>query len=75
MDNTVGSSSSNFCNFSNRVKDARILGLWYADGYHRTSSIGLSSIDSDLIKDFSEFLAGLLGLNRLRLRVYHSKLI
>lgn len=71
MDNTVGSSSSNFCNFFNCVKDAYILGLWCADGYHRTSSIGLSSIDYSAIKKFTEFLSGLFDLSRLRLRVYH----
>lgn len=70
----MGSSNFSFCDFSESVKHAYILGLWCADGYHRTSSIGLSSIDEDLIKIFSNFLSTLLGHDRLRLRVYHSKL-
>jgi len=70
MDNTVGSTNTDFCNFSNSVSDAYISGLWCADGYHRTSSIGLSNTDKALIKRFSEFLLTLLPKERLKLRIY-----
>lgn len=70
MGNTVGSTSTDFCNFPRSEIDAYIIGLWCADGYHRTSSIGLSNVDSDLIKEFSEFLLQLFPKNRLKLRVY-----
>ncbi len=75
MDNTVGSTNSNFCNFRNNKYHAYFLGLWCADGYHRTSSIGLSNINEGLILKFSIFLPKLLNKNRLRLRVYHHEKI
>ena len=56
MGNTVGSTSTNFCNFFSNEKDAYILGLWCADSYWWASSIGLSNTDSDLIERFREFL-------------------
>lgn len=75
MDNTVGSTNSNFCNFRNNQHHAYFLGLWCADGYHRTSSIGLSNINEELILKFSNFLTELLNKDRLRLRVYHHNKI
>ena len=75
MDNTVGSTNSNFCNFRNNKYHAYFLGLWCADGYHRTSSIGLSNTNEDLILKFSNFLTKLLSKDRLRLRVYHHERI
>lgn len=56
MDNTVGSTSTNFCNFISSKKDAYILGLWCADKYWWSSSIGLSNTDSDLLAIFRKFL-------------------
>lgn len=47
-----------------------ILGLWCADGYHRTSSVGLSNINVKLIKRFMRYLLSLFDEDRLRLRVY-----
>ena len=47
-----------------------ILGLWCADGYHRTSSIGLSNIKTKLIQRFAKYLRNLFDEDRLRLRVY-----
>ena len=70
MDNTVGSSSASFCNFPNSIKDHYILGLWCADGYHWTSSIGLSSIDRALIQKFREFLLKLFPEQRIKLYQY-----
>src|SRR3989338_2638751 len=75
MGNTVGSSNSNFCNFKKDPHHAYILGLWCADGYHRSSSIGLSSINREMIRIFSKFLITILNKERLRLRIYHSKII
>lgn len=60
---------------SNRQKtliDSYILGLWGADGYHRTSSIGLTSVSPELIKRFYLFLITNFSLLRIRLRVYSN---
>jgi len=72
MGNTVGNSSVRFCNFYTSPDRAYLLGLWCADGYHRTSSIGLSNSDPDLIKRFADFLEGLFEPKRLKLRIYQS---
>jgi len=56
MGNTVGSTGTNFCNFFSNWKDAYILGLWCADGYWWSSSIGISNTDSDLVNKFRKFL-------------------
>ena len=70
MDNTVGSPSAGFCNFPKLIEDYYILGLWCADGYHWTSSIGLSSIDLALIQKFRNFLSGLFSKDRIKLDQY-----
>ena len=70
MGNIVGSTNTDFCNLPTSKTDAYIIGLWCADGYHRTSSIGLSNTNLDLIKKFSEFLLSLFPKERLKLRVY-----
>src|SRR3990167_9889863 len=70
MGNTVGNSSAGFCKFSSNPIHAYILGLWCADGYHRTSSIGLSNTDERLVHAFYQFFLKLFDKNRLRLRVY-----
>src|SRR3989338_11196080 len=51
-------------------EDAYILGLWCADGYHRSRSIGLSNTDVSLIRRFSEYLLRRFPKERLRLRSY-----
>lgn len=51
-------------------EEAYILGLWCADGYHRTSSFGLSNINLALIERFSKYLLDIMPRERLRLRVY-----
>src|SRR4030042_3015654 len=56
MGNTVGSTNTNFCNFFSKAEDAYILGLWCADKYWWSSSIGLSNVDIDLISRFKKFL-------------------
>ncbi len=66
----MGSSSTSFCNFPKSINDYYILGLWCADGYHWTSSIGLSSIDRALIQKFREFLLKLFSEERIKLYQY-----
>ena len=70
MGNTVGSANTDFWHLTTK-KDAYILGLWCADGYHRTSSIGLSNTDSDLIEKFSEFFVKIFSKDRVKTRVYY----
>jgi hypothetical protein len=57
MGNTVGSSRANFCNFCCSKEDSYILGIWCADGYWWSSSIGLSNTDQDLLRRFRKFLS------------------
>ena len=75
MGNTVGNSSTNFCNFYEHHDHAYALGLWCADGYHRSSSIGLSNISPDLIEKFRLFLVSIFPQDRLRLRIYRPEII
>ena len=70
MGNTVGSANSDFWNLKTK-DDAYIVGLWCADGYHRTSSIGISNTDTDLIEKFKEFFLKFLTAERLKLRIYN----
>ena len=70
MGDTVGSASTDFCKLVIDKNVAYAIGLWCADGYHRTSSIGLSNTDPDLIHTFSEFLLGLFPQERLKIRIY-----
>ena len=69
--NTVGSTSTNFCNFFSNEKDAYILGLWCADGYWWSSSIGLSNTDSDLIGLFRKFLRRFFPEKRIKFNRNH----
>ena len=64
--NTVGSSNTNFCSFNTHKEDAYILGLWCADSYWWSSSIGLSNTDHDLIERFRRFLMKLFPKERIR---------
>jgi hypothetical protein len=71
MGNPVGRTNTTFCNFC-KSEDAYILGLWCADGYHRTSSIGLTSVDKELIGFFRSFLKKGFPENRIKMRTYSS---
>lgn len=51
-------------------KHSYILGLWGADKYVRTSSLGLSNTDIRLITIFKDFLLDEFPLERIRLRIY-----
>src|SRR3989338_357676 len=75
MDNTVGSISTDFCNLQILNEErAYIVGLWCADGYHRTSSIGLSNTNTDLIEKFSDFLLKFFPQERIKIRTYNPDL-
>lgn len=50
--------------------EAYALGLWCADSYWRSSSIGLSNVEPELIIRFARYLSRVLGPDRLRLRIY-----
>ena len=73
MGNTVGSINVNklLSKLLSTSEGAYILGLWCADGYHRTSSIGLSNKDEELIEKFALFLLKVFSKDRLRVRVYY----
>ncbi len=70
MGNTVGSSNLHFWNFWEKKDGSYILGLWCADGYHRTSSIGISNNNLDIINRFHTFLLGSFEKDRIKVRVY-----
>ena len=68
----MGSVNTDFCDlFRSDASTAYAIGLWCADGYHRTSSIGLSNTDQDLIEKFSQFLLRAFPKERLKLRLYY----
>ena len=71
MGNTVGSSNLRFWDQFVEVLDFYCLGLWCADGYHRTSSIGITNVNRDLVKKFRQFLINKLGKSRLKMCVYY----
>ena len=65
MGNTVGSKF-----FFKTAEDFYILGLWLADGYWRSSSIGLTSVNPKLISKFSMFLLRVAPSHSLKQRIY-----
>lgn len=65
MGNTVGSKF-----FFRTAEDFYILGLWLADGYWRSSSVGLTSVDCQLIDKFSKFLIRVAPDHSIKKRVY-----
>src|SRR3990167_5847213 len=69
VENTVGSLSNLLVN----PNSSYILGLWGADKYERTSSIGLSNTDLNLIRRFAEYLLSRFPKDRLRLRIYNGE--
>lgn len=68
MGNTVGSKF-----FFKTAEDFYILGLWLADGYWRSSSIGLTSVSPKLISKFSKFLLRVASSHSLKQRIYPVK--
>lgn len=65
MGNTVGSKF-----FFETAEDFYILGLWLADGYWRSSSIGLTSVNPQLIEKFTTFLKRVVFNYPIKMRVY-----
>lgn len=65
MGNTVGSK---FC--FKTAQDFYILGLWLADGYWRSSSIGLTSVNPELIAKFVKFLRRVAQNSPIKMRIY-----
>ena len=59
--------------FFNTAEDFYILGLWLADGYWRSSSIGLTSVTPDLIDKFSKFLLRVAPSRLIKKRIYLVK--
>jgi hypothetical protein len=51
---------------------AYALGLWCADGYWWSSSIGISNTEPELVVRFGNYLASLFESDRLRLRIYRE---
>ena len=71
MGNTVGSTNTNFCKFFSDEKDSYIFGLWCADGYWWSSSVGLSNTDQVLIERFKDFLKRFFPESRIRFNRSH----
>lgn len=69
MGNAVGSANADFWNLAT-VNDAYIIGLWCADGYHRTSSVGISTVTYDYVEKFKEFFLGMFPIERIKMRIY-----
>ncbi len=69
MGNTVGSKFS-----FKTAEDFYILGLWLADGYWWSSSIGLTSVSPKLIGKFSKFLLRVAPSHPLKQRIYPVRL-
>ena len=65
MGNTVGSKF-----FFDTAEDFYILGLWLADGYWRTGSIGLTSVNTKLIEKFANFFLRVAPNYPLKKRIY-----
>ena len=67
--NTVGNWNLHF--WEKYKDDCYAFGLWCADGYHRSSSIGITNVDVRLVEKFREFLLKEFPESRLRLRMNH----
>ena len=68
MGNTVGSKF-----LFKSAEDYYILGLWLADGYWRSSSIGLTSINQKLINRFEIFLKRVSFDHPIKKRIYEVR--
>lgn len=68
MGNTVGSKFS-----FKTAEDFYILGLWLADGYWRSSSIGLTSVNPKLINRFVKFFLRVSPDHLIKKRIYEVK--
>ena len=71
-DNTVGSLSG-LSTLITDCESAYILGLWCADGYFWSSSVGITNTNRKLVDRFAAYLKTLLPAERIKLRVYYPK--
>lgn len=71
-DNTVGSLNELHTLITN-CESAYIFGLWCADGYFWSSSIGITNIDRKLIDRFAQYLKTLFPKERIKLRTYYPQ--
>lgn len=69
-DNTVGSSNELHTLITN-CESAYIFGLWCADGYFWSSSIGITNVDRKLVDRFARYLETLFSKERIKLRTYY----
>jgi hypothetical protein len=67
--NTVGSSNNPI--FLSLLH-GYVLGLWGADGYQRTSSIGITTIYPEIVKRMYDFFKQSFDSSRIKLRVYSN---
>lgn len=70
MGNTVGSSNE-LNTLITDCESAYIFGLWCADGYSWSSSIGFSNVDQRLVGRFEKYLEKLFPRERLKWHLYH----
>lgn len=56
------------------AKDFYFLGLWLADCYWRSSSVGLSSTNNFLIRDFRSFLKKVCPTHPIKERIYKPEI-
>lgn len=59
-----------FDGFVRDAEHAYAIGLWCADGYWWSSSIGISSVEPELVVRFARYLRTQFPRDRLRLRIY-----
>lgn len=71
-DNTVGSSNALHSLITN-CESAYIFGLWSADGYYWSSSIGITNVDRKLVDRFARYLETLFSKERIKLRTYYPQ--
>lgn len=68
MGNTVGSKG-----FFKTAEDFYVLGLWLADGYWRSSSIGLTSVSPKLTNRFEKYFLRIAPSSPIKERIYPIK--
>lgn len=71
-DNTVGSLNELHTLITN-CESAYIFGLWCADGYFWSSSIGITNVDRKLVDRFARYLGTLFPKERIKLRTYYPQ--
>ncbi len=53
------------------AESAYIMGLWCADGYYWSSSVGITNVDKRLVMRFASFLRRFFPRERIKLRIYY----